>query len=71
MTRITTAVRRELVRVLRERYREGKREERQQILEELVRLSGIHPTCNYGAQRTERNFDRERRWRQARPSEPV
>jgi hypothetical protein len=42
MTRITTAVRRELVRVLRERYREGKREERRRILEELVRLSGYH-----------------------------
>jgi len=42
MTKIATAVRRELVRVLRERYREGTREERRRILEELVRLSGYH-----------------------------
>ncbi len=42
MSRITTAVRRELVRVLRERYRAGTRAERRQILQELVRLSGYH-----------------------------
>jgi len=42
MTSISTAVRRELVRVLRERYRNGTRDERRQILEELVRLSGYH-----------------------------
>lgn len=42
MKRITTAVRRELMGVLRERYRDGTREQRREILEELVRLSGYH-----------------------------
>jgi hypothetical protein len=42
MTKISTAVRRELVRVLRERYEQGTRAERRRILEELVRLSGYH-----------------------------
>ena len=40
--KISTAVRRELVRVLRERYRDCGRAERGRILEELVRLSGYH-----------------------------
>lgn len=42
MTRITAAVRRELVRIMREHYRTATRGERERILDELVRLSGYH-----------------------------
>ena len=42
MTKISAAVRRELVKALRERYQGGTREERERLLEEFVRLSGYH-----------------------------
>lgn len=42
MTKITAAVRRELIAVLRARYGGGTRDERSRILEEFVSLSGYH-----------------------------
>lgn len=42
MTKIASAVRRELIRMMRERYAEATSPEREQLLDELVRLGGYH-----------------------------